>query len=122
MLVTRGLAVVLGDLAQMGYDAQWRCLSAAECGAPHRRDRIWILAHARGEHGQGIVPRFIDTQIRTGPFQGPAGSCGHGAAWWATEPGMGRMAAGVAYRVDRLKALGNGQVPAVVHTAALMME
>jgi DNA (cytosine-5)-methyltransferase 1 len=35
---------------------------------------------------------------------------------------MGRVADGVAYRVDRLKALGNGQVPAVVHTAALMME
>jgi DNA (cytosine-5)-methyltransferase 1 len=122
MLVTRGLAVVLGDLAQMGYDAQWCCLSAAECGAPHRRDRIWILAHSRGEHGQGIFPEIIDTQIRTGPFQGPAGSCGHGAAWWATEPGMDRMADGVAYRVDRLKALGNGQVPAVVHTAALMME
>ena len=70
MLITRGLAVVLGDLAQMGYDAQWCCLSAAECGAPHRRDRIWILANAGGEHGQGFFPWIIDTEKRPGPIQG----------------------------------------------------
>ena len=38
---------VLGDLAESGYDARWRVLSAAECGAPHKRDRLWIVAHAR---------------------------------------------------------------------------
>jgi len=117
MLISRGLAVVLGDLTQMGYDAKWHCLSAAECGAPHRRDRIWILANARGEHGQGIVTGLSDPQIWPGPFTGSAGSCGHGAAWWATEPRMGRVADGVAYRVDRLKALGNGQVPVVLRGA-----
>lgn len=37
--------------------------------------------------------------------------------WWAAEPGMGRMADGVARRVDRLRALGNGQVPLVAATA-----
>ena len=114
MLVSRGLAVVLGDLTQMGYDAQWHCLSAAECGAPHRRDRIWILANARGEHGHGLFAGFSDPQVWPGPVTGSAGSCGDGAAWWATEPGVGRVADGVAYRVDRLKALGNGQVPIVI--------
>ena len=117
MLITRGLAVVLGDLAQMGYDAQWHCLSAAECGAPHRRDRIWILADAGGEHGQGVFTGITDPQSWPGSIPGPAGSCRHGIAWWATEPGMGRVADGVAYRVDRLKALGNGQVPGVVQAA-----
>lgn len=47
-LITRGLDVVLTDLAALGYDAEWMCLSAAECGAHHKRDRIWILAHANG--------------------------------------------------------------------------
>jgi DNA (cytosine-5)-methyltransferase 1 len=117
MLLSRGLALVLGDLAQMGYDTQWCCVSAAECGAPHRRDRIWILANTRGEHGKGIFTGIPDSQIWTGPITGQAGSCGNGAAWWATEPGMGRVADGVAHRVDRLKALGNGQVPAVVRAA-----
>jgi DNA (cytosine-5)-methyltransferase 1 len=45
LLVGRGLAVVLGDLADMGYDAQWFRLSASDCGAPHRRDRTWLVAN-----------------------------------------------------------------------------
>ena len=49
LLVGRGLAVVLGDLAEMGYDAQWACLSASDTGAAHQRDRVWILGHAIGE-------------------------------------------------------------------------
>ncbi|WP_397453236.1 DNA cytosine methyltransferase [Pseudomonas sp. NA-150] len=117
MLVARGLAVVLGDLAQMGYDAQWCCLSAAECGAPHRRNRIWLVANPSGEHGQGIITRVADSQIWTGPIEGPTGPCRNGLAWWAIEPGMGRVADGVAYRVDRIKALGNGQVPGVAARA-----
>ena len=44
MLTSRGLGVVLGDLAEMGYDAQWGCISAREAGAPHSRERIWIVA------------------------------------------------------------------------------
>ncbi len=44
-LITRGLGKVLGDLAALGYDCRWTCLSAADCGAPHKRDRIWILAY-----------------------------------------------------------------------------
>ena len=48
MLVGRGLAVVLADLAQMGYDAEWGFVGAHHAGAPHKRDRIWIVAtHAR---------------------------------------------------------------------------
>lgn len=45
LLVGRGLAVVLGDLADMGYDAQWFRLSASDCGAPHQRDRCWLVAN-----------------------------------------------------------------------------
>jgi DNA (cytosine-5)-methyltransferase 1 len=43
--VTLGLSAVLGDLASIGYDAEWQIVSAASVGAPHRRDRIIILAY-----------------------------------------------------------------------------
>ena len=46
MLTSRGLGRVLGDLASVGYDAEWLVLGADDVGAPHRRERIWILAHA----------------------------------------------------------------------------
>jgi DNA (cytosine-5)-methyltransferase 1 len=45
-LLSRGLADVLGDLASLGYDAEWHCIPASAVGAPHRRDRVWIIAHA----------------------------------------------------------------------------
>ena len=51
MLTSRGLGVVLGDLASAGYDTEWTCLSAAEVGANHIRDRIWILGHSN-DYGQ----------------------------------------------------------------------
>jgi len=43
-----GLGIVLGDLAEGGYDARWRCIRAADIGAPHLRDRVFILAYAGG--------------------------------------------------------------------------
>jgi DNA (cytosine-5)-methyltransferase 1 len=47
-LLGRGLERVLGDLAALGYDAEWHCIPAAAIGAPHLRDRIWIVAYADG--------------------------------------------------------------------------
>ena len=45
-LLDRGLERVLGDLAALGYDAEWHCIPASAVGAPHRRDRVWIVAYA----------------------------------------------------------------------------
>ena len=44
-LLSRGLGDVLGDLASVGYDAEWHCIPASAVGAPHRRDRVWIVAY-----------------------------------------------------------------------------
>ncbi len=44
-LRTRGLDRVLGDLAACGYDAEWDCIPASAVGAPHRRDRLWLVAY-----------------------------------------------------------------------------
>jgi len=43
LLVKRGLAVVLGDLAEMGYDARWGIVGAHHVGAPHERQRLWLV-------------------------------------------------------------------------------
>jgi DNA (cytosine-5)-methyltransferase 1 len=51
-LANRGLDAVLGSLAEMGLDAEWGVFSAAEAGAPHRRDRLFILAYSHGNSGQ----------------------------------------------------------------------
>jgi DNA (cytosine-5)-methyltransferase 1 len=50
LLVGRGLGVVIADLAQMGYDATWGIVGAHHAAAPHKRDRIWIVANASGVH------------------------------------------------------------------------
>lgn len=52
-LLGRGLDTVLGDLATVGYDAEWHCIPASAVGAPHRRDRIWIVANPGGEQHKG---------------------------------------------------------------------
>ncbi|WP_419184933.1 DNA cytosine methyltransferase [Thiobacillus denitrificans] len=152
MLTIRGLGTVLGDLAALGFDAEWGVLSAADVGANHRRERVWIVANAVGEQHEGApharwwppgAQLLADTKSqRCGeagelrcyePTERPASGCEamgntnsingwpgtgrhHGAeindaGWWATEPDVGRVANGVAFRVDRLKAIGNGQVP-----------
>jgi DNA (cytosine-5)-methyltransferase 1 len=47
-LLARGAGRVLGDLAALGYDAEWDCIPASAIGAPHQRDRIWIVAYPNG--------------------------------------------------------------------------
>src|SRR5690606_699521 len=56
-LLDRGLGSVLGALAQIGYDSEWHCIPASAIGAPHRRDRIWIIAHPGSEqHESSCAP------------------------------------------------------------------
>lgn len=140
MLTSRGLDRVLGDLASLGFDARWGVIGADDVGAPHRRDRIWIVAHSeahgRGSRGaRGLAPG--GEREREQPLQTVADTNRKGLAqregqpsharqeqptiergdWWLVEPDVDRVADGVAYRVDRLRALGNGQVPLVAATA-----
>ena len=69
----RGFAEILGGLADLGYDAEWMLLSAGECGATHRRERIFILAHSGGV-GRGRGPEGIrEVQGREIQAEGPGG-------------------------------------------------
>lgn len=52
-LLSLGLGNVLGDLAALGYSSTWDCIPAQAVGAPHRRDRVWIVAYANG-HGEHV--------------------------------------------------------------------
>jgi len=219
MLTSRGLGRVLGDLASMGFDARWGVLGAADVGANHQRDRIWIVAKQRnifshalhngvrrwkqqqestqetsftntrceserpdkglqpaskisiGQNTSVICSKVSDSnnnghnneksrellasteQTKTrkksnktsrhnsladtssvrqsgqGQHEQPISSKA-GSNWqaniiepigssdfWAAEPNVGRVVDGLASRVDRLKAIGNGQVPLCAATA-----
>lgn len=175
---------VIGDLAAIGYDARWDVFSASECGAPHRRERLWIraadassdawklqssqrkglrdkpskhgatghfaeLAHPdpnsgrrdrleeldcaalqdpadrnpRGRHADGLRDEVSDSEgagldrlrstVRVPSEHAELG----GGRWWQAEPAVGRVVDGLSYRVDRLRGLGNAQVPVVVARA-----
>ena len=124
-LVDNGLDIVLRDLAEMGFDAEWGVLSAGDTGAPHVRERVWILAHNDSQRlqasRQGRDGNDASKGKRTNsPEYLYSASLSGGSKIkyaWPCEPGMGRVADGMAFRVDRLKALGNGQVPRVAATA-----
>jgi DNA (cytosine-5)-methyltransferase 1 len=61
-LLARGFGRVLGDLAARGYDAEWDCLSASAFGAPHQRDRVWIVAYTNSGRQQERA-QFNGSQI-----------------------------------------------------------
>lgn len=175
------VGIVLSDLAALGYVGRWGVLGACDAGAPHKRERLWIVAHAddrqrddaneairagrnaikpsgddmadptqqfrNGSHdhpgigmGSEAVPESgngsgaqevayayrvqregMRSTIGIQPEQADAGS--PSVAGWATDPaddpesGLGRMAPRMAHGMDRLKAIGNGQVSAVVRRA-----
>lgn len=111
-LVNRGLDVVLSDLAALGYDAEWHCIPASGFGAPHERDRVWIVAYAQGE-GLAVAARR-ERCWREKRLPGLKCRClfsGGEAKNWAVEPRLGRMVDGYPGRVDRIRGIGNGQVP-----------
>lgn len=170
ILTLRGGVRVIADLTAMGYDTRWTVMGAADVGAPHQRDRIWIFATdtnsqhdaVRGDsadHAKALGERRVHTGgslsnsrqgceevagqsaglANTVCVHGQEGNAGrvdtntqvrsHSAVHaqssiegldrenWQAEPKLDRVANGVAYGMDRLKAVGNGQVPLCAATA-----
>jgi DNA (cytosine-5)-methyltransferase 1 len=119
-LLNRGLDVVLGALAQIGYDAEWHCIRACRFGLPHIRDRIWIIAYPAGQRWAGVLRDIFQFGIEP-PKEGAAialdtqnffdaGQCGRQGLG---EPPFFRGNDGVSNRVDRLKSIGNAVVPQI---------
>ena len=170
MLTSRGLGVVLADLSKMGFNAEWGVLSAADIGANHLRERIWIVAkntqqsrffsysnngQRRGKQQSESIEKTngdvanTDSRLCRGrrTIQSSGKNFGGGlhleeteqtqydlwsktfgcsivrgkketnTRWWEIEPKLDRVVDGMANRVDRLKAIGNGQVPLCAATA-----
>jgi DNA (cytosine-5)-methyltransferase 1 len=65
-LRSTGLISVLQDLWTIGYDAEWHCIPASAFGAPHRRDRIWIIAYPSCIGKVGFSFAKKETQSTTG--------------------------------------------------------
>jgi DNA (cytosine-5)-methyltransferase 1 len=68
VLRSRGLDDVLGSLAEIGYDAEWHCIPASAVGAPHQRDRIWIIAYP--SNGNRRVVGHTNSQSEYSLFDG----------------------------------------------------
>lgn len=138
-LRSRGLEQVLRSLAEIGYDAEWHCITASSIGAPHRRDRIWILAYPSelqcngSNNNTGISMESEEkskfrNSCRTETVAHSKCKWNNFRAvgrlnkfyterpysfFWTTEPNVGRVADGIPRRVDRLKQLGNAVVPQI---------
>ena len=95
-LLARGMGAVLGELASLGFDAEWHCIPAAAVGAPHIRDRVFLVGYANSE-GEPIVPKHDEASrvqklvaysqrdpIRQQPGRG-SGANGTGAALAAND-------------------------------------
>lgn len=129
-LLSRGLGDVLGDLAEIGFDAEWRCIPASAVGAPHRRDRVWIVANPAQLLSDGGNDHPCRDQEGARPLLdlselgNTSGDEGTPRRWNGGEPAMGRVAYGVPDRVDRLKGLGNAVVPKIPELIgrAILME
>ena len=111
--ISMGLDSVLADLDGIGYDSQALVIPACAVDAPHRRDRVWIVANAK------LYGRYKGIAGNSGS-KATAGRKNRDIAYrlhkraWAIEPNSRRVAYGVPGRVDRLKQLGNAVVPQVV--------
>lgn len=115
-ITTNGLDIVLGSLAEAGYDTEWSCIRASDMGGCHRRDRWWLVAYPNSTGTQGLRPerqlREVGEEIAPKWRPGPELLS---PAWrsYISKPLLHRGDDGLSNRVDRLKALGNAVVPQV---------
>lgn len=107
-LLGRGLGRVLGDLAAIGYDAEWHCLPAGYIGAPHERDRLWIIANSSEK------PRLYEPNIREGAQRlRNNGGPWEARPWDEAISRICRVEDGIPHRVERTESLGNAVVPQI---------
>lgn len=110
-LLNRGLADVLGDLAAIGYDAEWHCIPASYIGAWHKRDRTWLVAYS-GEDSAGSAQTPILRQQDLSLQSGRMFEKWPGRSNLPT-PFLCGKADGLSNRMDRNGALGNAVVPQI---------
>lgn len=123
---TAGAETVVKELASIGYDCRWTTLSAASVGAPHKRERWFLLAYSKRQ-------RFSERPYESSHCSNwgtPNQSCDSSKTsrimaersrltrdYWAIKSNILRMAHGIPDRAHRIKCLGNSVVPLQVQTA-----
>lgn len=128
-LIANGLCCVLGELAAIGYDAEWDCIPAYYFGSPQVRDRVFVIAYPNGRHernklctsnaSQEVSQAACDAYHKSQPRYFVNAEMGelqelYSMLWsWPDPPdGLG-MADGIPARMDRLRGLGNAVMPHV---------
>jgi DNA (cytosine-5)-methyltransferase 1 len=127
-LLNRGMDTVCGDLAEIGYDAEWHCIPASSVGAPHERDRVWIVAHSAREqaHKQLLRPGQLGDELRRSmdswkeaarSQDWPAGDDDATRLAEilrkASDAGIHGVVDGVSGKTHRLRGLGNAVIPQI---------
>lgn len=123
--VTNGLDTVLHDLESEGYAARPIIIPACAVGAPHQRDRLWVVANAESKRKHGTVAergrteaenegsrRHSDRELVRSDAGGPEGGWRRG---WSAEPRIYGLVDGIPNRVGRNRAYGNAIVPQVAY-------
>ncbi len=132
----RGIDTLLGNLASIGYDAEWYSIPAAAAGAPHQRNRVWIVAYPKRDDKEPRLARFIHQQLvsianhrrfRTQGYVCKAFQWFSAFSWWKNggsvtdviersalhTPALCGAGNGIPDRMDRTKALGNAVTPGI---------
>ncbi len=133
-IIDLALDQVLSDLETIGYETGTLVIPACAVGAPHRRDRVWIVAHSESEGLEGSIatgrarPARCSAQRSNLDVSDTYGKQAIRTTnqWeehrnWPAEPDVGRVAHGIPYRVDRLRSLGNAIVPQVAEVILRQM-
>lgn len=115
-LRTRGLDKVLMSLMEIGYAAEWHCIPASAIGAPHKRDRVWIIGYTNDIASIQKDSPIMSSRIIREAWE--SNSWGH----WRQVSGNNRVIPksisvgvddGIPFRMDRMKQLGNAIVPKI---------
>lgn len=107
-LLIRGMGRVVGDLASLGYDAEWEVVSACALGAPHTRERVFLVAYPAGERPRQLWRLWSEEERATERH----------VCWSSHEPAVSRVVDGLPHRSQRVTALGNAIVPQIAQWLA----
>ena len=111
----RWFAKFLYDLAQIGYDAEWHCISASELGANHHRDRVWVIAYPSSNRLQ-VFHKGLGHYVQILKKRASNNFSSYFDESWLDGLGLHkgtRISDGVPGRSHRLKQLGNTVVPII---------
>lgn len=118
-LRNKGLAQILEQLAEIGYDAEWHVIPAYVAGLPHVRNRIWILAYLMRNGLQRHSPFPLQTFSRFPWRENGRNAQNFLDGWDIDNSVLLRSRNGIPNYMDRIKSLGNSVVPEIVYYLGL---